>query len=82
MIITGPCDGSIFIRGSKDCTVSTICGQLRFRDSNNIKIYAYCTSDPVVERSTLISFGPFNATFPRLKELFAKANFLGSKLQY
>jgi len=74
-LIIGPCDGSIFVRTSKSCEISVISKQLRFRDCENLKIFTYSTSDPVVENSCLISFAPFNASFPRLKELFIKANF-------
>lgn len=78
--LMGPCDGSIFIRTSKNCTVSLISKQLRFRDCHDIKIYAYCPSDPVVESSTNIFFGPFNYNFPKAKELFLKGSFSESKI--
>ncbi len=73
--ILGPCDGSIFIRTSKNCSISLISKQLRFRDCENLKIYTYSPSDPVVENSSLIHFAPFNIKFPGLKDLFIKANF-------
>jgi hypothetical protein len=74
-IIIGPCDGSIFIRTSKNCQISVITKQLRFRECHEMKIFAYCPSDPVVESSSLISFGPYNIISPHLKELFTKAKF-------
>jgi len=74
-IITGPCDGSIFIRTSKYCSIYSASKQLRFRDCHEVKIFTYCPSDPVVENSSLIHFAPFNLIFPNLKELFLKANF-------
>lgn len=78
-IILGPCDGSLFIRTSKNCEISTTCKQLRFRDCHDIKVYTYCPSDPVVESSSNILFSPYNALFPHLKELFIKAKFNPSK---
>ena len=78
--LIGPCDGSIFIRTSTNCTVSLISKQLRFRECHDIKIYAYCLSDPVVESSTNIFFGPFNYNFPKAKELFLKGSFTESKI--
>jgi hypothetical protein len=78
--LIGPCDGSIFIRTSKNCTVSVISKQMRFRDCENCKIYAYCSSDPVIEASESILFGPFNYAFPKAKELFLKAKFEMSKI--
>ena len=74
-IVCGPIDGSIFIRKSKNCKVSLIARQVRFRDSENIEIFTYCPSDPVVENCFNIFFAPFNAFFPRLEELFKKAGF-------
>ena len=74
-IICGPIDGSIFIRKSKNCKVSLIARQVRFRESENIDIYTYCPSDPVVESCFNIFFAPFNAFFPHLSELFKKGGF-------
>jgi hypothetical protein len=74
-IITGPIDGSIMIRTTKNCSISTIARQLRFRDCENIKCFTYCPTDPAVESSFNIFFAPFNSFFPHLKELFTNANF-------
>ena len=74
-IICGPIDGSIFIRKSKNCKISLIARQVRFRESENIDIYTYCPSDPVVESCFNIFFAPFNAFFPHLTELFKKGGF-------
>ena len=74
-IVCGPIDGSIFIRKSKNCKVSLIARQVRFRESENIDIYTYCPSDPVVESCFNIFFAPFNAFFPHLSDLFKKGGF-------
>ena len=74
-IITGPINGSIFIRTSKNCTISTIARQVRFRDCENLKVFTYCPTDPAVESSFNIFFAPFNAFLPHLKELFVTAKF-------
>ena len=79
-IIVGPCDGALFIRTSQNCEISAVCKQLRFRDCRNIRIFTYCPSDPVVENSSLVHFAPYNASFPRLKELFVKGKFSESIL--
>ena len=77
-IVTGPIDGSIMIRTCKNCSISTIASQIRFRDCQNIKVFAFCKTDPAVESSYNIFFAPYNAFFPHLKELFTKANFTPS----
>ena len=74
-IYCGPIDGSIFIRGSKNCQISIIARQVRFRNCENLKVFTYCPSDPAVESSFNIYFAPFNAFFPHLKELFVKGEF-------
>ena len=74
-IFCGPIDGSIFIRGSKNCQISIIARQVRFRNCENLKVFTYCPSDPAVESSFNIYFAPFNAFFPHLKELFVKGEF-------
>ena len=75
-IIVGPIEGSIMVRTSKNCEISVIARQIRFRDCENIKCFAYCPSDPAVESSFNIFFAPYNSFFPHLKELFVKANFI------
>ena len=74
-IFCGPIDGSVFIRGSKNCEFSIIARQVRFRNCENLKVFTYCPSDPAVESSFNIYFAPFNAFFPHLKELFVKGEF-------
>jgi len=74
-IFCGPIDGSVFIRGSKNCQFSIIARQVRFRNCENLKVFTYCPSDPAVESSFNIYFAPFNAFFPHLKELFVKGEF-------
>ena len=74
-IFCGPIDGSIFIRGSKNCQISLIARQVRFRNCENIKVFTYCPTDPAVESSFNIYFASFNAFFPHLKELFVKGEF-------
>ena len=74
-IVVGPIDGSVFIRGSKNCEFSIIARQVRFRNCENLKVFTYCPSDPAVESSFNIYFAPFNAFFPHLKELFVKGEF-------
>ena len=74
-IITGPCSGSIFMRTSKNCSLSTITRQLRFRDCENIKVFTFCPTDPAVESSFNIFFAAYNSFYPHLKEHFIKAGF-------
>lgn len=70
------------IRDSKDCVISIVAKQLRFRDCHNIRVLSYIESDPVVESCSEINFGPYNAFLPGQYELFKLANFTESKSKY
>ena len=74
-IVCGPIKTSLFMRTSKNCEISVMARQIRFRDCENIKVFTYCPSDPAVESSFNIYFAPFNAYFPHLKELFLNSGF-------
>lgn len=80
--IIGPCNGSIFIRTSMNCEVSIISKQLRFRDCENMTIYSYCQSEPVIENCFGFKFGPFNYNFPQLDILFEKSDIEKSASKY
>jgi hypothetical protein len=55
---------------------------LRFRECFDCDIFTYCPSDPVIEASRNIKFGPFNYKFPNAKILFKKANFIEKENNY
>lgn len=63
------------IRTSKNCNISVIAKQIRFRDCEHLNIYYYCPSDPIIETSHSIAFAPFNFKIPALSELFKLAEF-------
>jgi protein XRP2 len=80
--IIGPCDGSVYMRTSNRCTISIITKQMRFRETYDIKVNLYCISDPVIESSKGMVFGPFDYKLPYLDELFHKANFKKNENKY
>ncbi len=80
-IVTGPCDGSIFIRTCTNCTVYVVAKQIRFRDNKNLTVYTYCPSDPALETSN-VTFAPFNYKLPNLNKMFVSANFTPSKYTF
>ena len=79
-IVCPPCDGSIFMRTCRDCTVYMVSKQIRFRECINVNVFAYCPSDPALESSFNVSFAPFNYMLPNLKELFKACSFEESNL--
>eukprot|EP01041_Mallomonas_annulata_P011031 gene11031-23056_t len=56
-IVTGPIEGSIFIRDCSNCIIVTACQQLRLRDCTAIRVFLCSTTGPIIESSTDITFG-------------------------
>jgi hypothetical protein len=69
----------VFIKNTKNCNISVVAKNIHVDDCENLRIYAYCPSIPIINNSDLINFGPFNAFLPKLKDLFIKADFIKSK---
>ena len=73
-IFIGASSESIFIRNCKDCTFTVACKQLRTRDCSNCTIYLHCKTEPIIETSSNIQFGPFNGAYPAHDENMKAAN--------
>ncbi len=63
-VFIGASSGSVFVRNCKNCTFTVACGQLRTRDCGNVTFNLYCKTEPVIETSTDMRFGPFNGAYP------------------
>lgn len=73
-IFIGASSESIFIRDCKDCTFTIACKQLRTRDCKNCTIYLYCKTEPIIESSEGMKFGPFNGAYPGHEQTMKDAN--------
>ncbi|CAL4125245.1 unnamed protein product, partial [Meganyctiphanes norvegica] len=60
----------LFIRDCQDCVVLTACGQFRTRDCCKMDIFLLCKTQPIIEASTKMHFGVFQAFYPSLREQF------------
>ena len=60
----GPTEDSIFLRDCENCVVTAACGQLRTKNCKNVKFYLFCNSDPSIEYSSELVFGPYNFAYP------------------
>ena len=69
----GPVEGSIFFRDCTDCTVSVCCQQLRTKNCHHVVFNAFVTSDPTIEYSDDLQFGPYNFAYPLLDEHLSAA---------
>lgn len=63
-IFIGASADSVFVRNCSDCTFTVACGQLRTRDCQNCTFNLYCKTEPVIETSLNMKFGPFNGVYP------------------
>ena len=69
----GPVEGSIFFRDCSDCTVSVCCQQLRTKNCHRVVFNAMVASDPTIEYSDELQFGPYNFAYPKLDEHLSEA---------
>jgi hypothetical protein len=56
-----PISGSCFLSDCHDCIVYVACHQLRINNCSNCEIYVWCRSTPVIEKSTGMRFGGYEA---------------------
>ena len=63
-IFIGASADSVFVRNCSNCTFTVACGQLRTRDCQNCTFNLYCKTEPVIETSSNMKFGPFNGAYP------------------
>ena len=64
----GPVEGSIFFRDCSDCKVAVCCQQLRTKNCHRVVFNAMVASDPTIEYSDELQFGPYNFAYPKLDE--------------
>ena len=68
-VLIGPC-GVVFLRNCRDSVFTIACNQLRTRDCHNCTVYLYSQTDPIIETSSKMTFGPYNASFARQNAMF------------
>ncbi|KAL3982729.1 Tubulin binding cofactor C family protein [Acanthocheilonema viteae] len=74
LIVTGPCNGSLFIRDCKNTTLFTICQQFRSRDCINTDVFLFCTTKPIIESSKLMRFRSLTLYYNKLEEHLMKSS--------
>lgn len=73
VLVTGPVEGSVFLRDCDDCTFIIACQQLRLRNCTNCKILLMSTTGPIVESCTNIGFGCYTLNYFDLGTHFKNA---------
>jgi hypothetical protein len=70
----GPIMSSIFIRACEECKFGAIaCQQFRTRDCKNLDVLLYCQTRPIIETTTNLRVGCFNAFYFELVNQFSFA---------
>jgi len=72
-IYIGACGASVFVRECTNCTFTMMVQQLRTRDCTNCSFSLFSQTEPVIESSTSITFGPFNGGYPGLAQHIQQA---------
>ena len=70
-LLVGPVDGALMMRQCTSLQISAVCRQLRCRDCADCTLRLF-TQGPIIESSVRMSFGPWNAAYPRLASHLAK----------
>ncbi|KAK1929798.1 Protein XRP2 [Phytophthora citrophthora] len=74
-IVVGPCESSVFLRNCKRCTVVCAVQQFRTRDCENVDVYLYSATAPIIETSSGLRFSCFPLTYFSLQQQFRQAKF-------
>jgi len=72
-IYIGACSSSVNIRECTDCTFTMMVQQFRCRDCTNCTFHLFSTTEPIIESSTGLTFGPFNGGYPELAQHMQQA---------
>ncbi|KAL4103015.1 hypothetical protein PRIC1_006754 [Phytophthora ramorum] len=74
-IVVGPCESSVFLRDCKRCTVICAVQQFRTRDCEDVDVYLYSATEPIIETSSRLRFACFPLTYFSLSQQFRQAKF-------
>ena len=70
-VLIKPLDGSVFIKSCTSCTFVVAARQLRVHNTKLSSFYLHCSSEPIIEDCSEVSFAPYNWNFENKSELFA-----------
>ncbi|KAG5191022.1 tubulin binding cofactor C-domain-containing protein [Tribonema minus] len=62
-VFVAACAESLFVRNCSGCTFYAACKQLRTRDCQNCLFSLYSKTEPIIETSSGMKFGPFNGAY-------------------
>ncbi|DBA05034.1 TPA: hypothetical protein N0F65_000722 [Lagenidium giganteum] len=74
-IFVGPCQSSLFLRNCKQCTLVCAVQQFRSRDCEDVDVYLYSSTEPIIETSKRMRFGCFSLTYFSMAHHLEQAKF-------
>jgi len=74
IFIIGPVQNSIFFRNCSACKIAVICSQFRLSNCKDLKIKIFTSTDPAIEDSDDLEFGPYNVFYPLLDQQIIKGD--------
>lgn len=74
-IIVGPCESSLFLRNCKSSTIVCAVQQFRTRDCDDVDVYLYSATEPIIELSTKMRFACFPLSYFSLQHQMDRAGF-------
>eukprot|EP01060_Flectonema_neradi_P029111 TRINITY_DN3951_c0_g1_i1.p1 TRINITY_DN3951_c0_g1~~TRINITY_DN3951_c0_g1_i1.p1 ORF type:complete len:302 (+),score=72.18 TRINITY_DN3951_c0_g1_i1:45-908(+) len=70
-VLIKPIDGSVFINSCTSCTFIVAARQLRVHNTKSSSFYLHCSSEPIIEDCSEVTFAPYNWDFDDKEALFA-----------
>uniref|UniRef100_A0A914UIE2 Protein XRP2 n=1 Tax=Plectus sambesii TaxID=2011161 RepID=A0A914UIE2_9BILA len=65
-IFIGPSKGSVFIRNCSQCALMVACQQFRTRDCQDLDVFLFCSTQPIIEESKQIRFACLQIFYEQL----------------
>ena len=68
----GPVQGACKISRCKGCMITVACSHLVISECQDLIVFLYAASEPVIERSDQVTLAPYNLAYPYLRSHFEK----------
>eukprot|EP00427_Karlodinium_veneficum_P037253 CAMPEP_0169297088 /NCGR_PEP_ID=MMETSP1016-20121227/65511_1 /TAXON_ID=342587 /ORGANISM="Karlodinium micrum, Strain CCMP2283" /LENGTH=1357 /DNA_ID=CAMNT_0009388571 /DNA_START=1 /DNA_END=4071 /DNA_ORIENTATION=+ len=75
LILLAPCNTSVFVRDCEDSVFWIATKQFRTRNCQRCTFHLYSKTEPIIEMSSDLVFGPWCAKYPKCTEHFSQAGF-------
>lgn len=70
----GPCSGLVKVQHCTGCVLTVASSIFSITNSDEIIVFLYSSTEPVVKQCTRVTFGPYNLAYPGLRSHFITAD--------